>query len=330
MRQVLSIDCNSRINSIKFSSNGKLLAVLTWKHEIQVWHTDSYVQVGSLALDGWVSGFSLSPSGETVAVIRRLKDQPTANLILLHTESMSVKGCFDVGDAFAVALCDKNTPIAIGRPFRGMDKPSAIEIYDEHFNACIDRLELLHHDFAHSLEFCSTTSLLGSTGVGASVWDLTTKTLVWDLVSADAQGVLKRENIDAWESTVIDVSRNGEYVAVGHWGTDGGETEKVCLYSVKAREVIGWYCCGYEMIDSVALSPNGRFVAATGHNDPRMKEFDQTARVWSVESGELVSECKLEGMSTAIFSPDGRFLVTGADSPNSLVIWELPIADTAT
>ena len=59
------------------------------------------------------------------------------------------------------------------------------------------------------------------------------------------------------------------------------------------------------VVRCVAFSPDGRRLAGGGS--------DGRARIWDVESGELVTECKKEHSTifAVTFSPDGKTLVTG-------------------
>jgi len=70
------------------------------------------------------------------------------------------------------------------------------------------------------------------------------------------------------------------------------------------------------MVKSVAISSDGRFVAAGS--------FDSVVRIWDMASGELVE--RLEGhkelVSSVAFSPDGRGLVSGSWD-KSLKYWDL-------
>src|SRR5260370_38060431 len=69
-------------------------------------------------------------------------------------------------------------------------------------------------------------------------------------------------------------------------------------------------------VTSVAISPDGRFVAAGS--------FDNIVRIWDVASGELVERLKGHERSvySVAFSPDGRGVVSGSWD-NSLKYWDL-------
>jgi sugar lactone lactonase YvrE len=59
-------------------------------------------------------------------------------------------------------------------------------------------------------------------------------------------------------------------------------------------------------LTAVAFSPDGKFVL-TGSDD-------RTARLWRVDSGQLISTLRHEDSVRALaFSPDGKFVLTGSD-----------------
>lgn len=323
-----SINCNGRVDKIKFSQDGSLFATLVSRCTIRVFGFDQYERISSISLDEFIWDFSISIDKKRIAIISCPGKPPnlvnqSATVRVYNLETGVEQTCQAIGNIWAIAFCDSNAPIVIGK--LPSSRPNTIEIYDEHLINRLDGLEISDPDFAIELVYCSKANLLGTVGIGATLWDLSTKTLLWDLIAMEKEGGLKQEGIDIWESTAIDISQDGEYVVVGHWGTDRGKTEKVCIYSIKSQEIIGWRCRGFEMITSVVLSPHARYIAATGDNEPNQKQRNPIARIWDFETGKVLEECKLPGMMTVAFSPDGRFLFTGAEAPNSVVIWELSI-----
>ncbi len=95
----------------------------------------------------------------------------------------------------------------------------------------------------------------------------------------------------------LDFSPDGKKLAAGGqrfvlvWDTETGE-EKFQLPADL-------------MVRSVAFSPDGHWLAGGGS--------DGRARIWDVESGELVTECQKEhsAIYAVTFSPGGKALVTG-------------------
>ena len=87
------------------------------------------------------------------------------------------------------------------------------------------------------------------------------------------------------------------------------ETGESKVLSIEPETTGGW-------VMSVAISPDGRFVAAGS--------YDSVVRIWDVASGELVE--RLKGYKNVVcsvaISPDGRGLVSGSRD-KSLKFWDL-------
>lgn len=332
LKPFYALDCHGRVESIKFSQDGTLFAALISRQSIEIRHTATYQEIISLTMPAFVWDFSLAPDNKTIAVVtaERTEGQPVSPI--------STITCFDIltgketvrreiRNVCAITHSNAQSSLIVMALNSRQGDRSCIEIYDSQLITCVRRLALPHKiDLTFRFDFNPSTNLLASAGCGAYLWDMGSYRCRWDLIKADKWGRLKGKGIDYWEADTVAISRNGRYFAIGHWGHDGGKTEKVCLYNISTRKVMGWYCRGYNAIDSVALSPNGRFIAVTGDKN-ESRPLSGTARIWEITSNELVGECTLDGMAVVAFSPDGRFILTGANAPHSLVVWELPAAD---
>ena len=71
---------------------------------------------------------------------------------------------------------------------------------------------------------------------------------------------------------------------------------------------------GHPLANSVSISPNGKwFATGTWHGTG--------VKVWSTETWQPVRELPVKGSARCIFSPDGRWLLTGA--PEEYCLWEV-------
>ncbi|MDV7105433.1 hypothetical protein R3X26_13565 [Vibrio sp. TH_r3] len=171
---------------------------------------------------------------------------------------------------------------------------------------------------------------------------------VWDLSWTQAQGLW---SISDGLIRDIDISSNGEQVLLG---LSNGKAIYVNLVSGRRLE----FLAHREKVNTVAMSSNGKF-ALTGGNDynayfwntdtgQALYRFEHKARInrvalqrdgkyaltsdgandsfiWDLKTGQKISELKSLSrqlvFSSARFSDDGQFLVTG--SPNGRVmLWE--------
>jgi WD40 repeat protein len=152
-------------------------------------------------------------------------------------------------------------------------------------------------------QLISTRVVKGSRDRFVTVWDIKTKSILWEK-SVDMRTAIGHNFCVAPDRSAFALSiSNGHFQILD--GRDG--TERV---SVKASA---------ERVTSIAFSPDSKFVL-TGHGFT-----DSTIRVWDAQNGKLVAS--LEGhrswVSELAFSPDGSRLVSsGADQ--TVRVWKWP------
>ncbi|EDL67676.1 WD40 repeat domain-containing protein [Vibrio campbellii] len=171
---------------------------------------------------------------------------------------------------------------------------------------------------------------------------------VWDLGWTQAEGLW---SIDDALIRDVDITSNGEQVLLG---LSNGKAIHVNLVTGRRLE----FLAHQEKVNSVAISPNGRF-ALTGGNDYKaylwdtetglvLRSFEHDQRVvrvalqrdgklamtsdggnqaiiWNLETGEEVTQLSSWSrqliFSTARFSDDGNWLVTGTPS-GRVMVWD--------
>lgn len=95
-------------------------------------------------------------------------------------------------------------------------------------------------------------------------------------------------------------------------GSDRVEESTATVYDVATGKRIAALGGSKLWLNTVVFSPDGKKVITTG--------ADRTARVWDVESGELLVTLEVSSFESAAFSPDGALFATaGEDSPK---IWD--------
>ncbi|MEM7345732.1 MAG: WD40 repeat domain-containing protein [Chloroflexota bacterium] len=287
-------------------------------NQLYFWQVSDFKKINHITLDDYITDFSLSMDGAYAAIINGNGKNKRLQILTLYHISTGNQVSFSI-DSKVVSVAFCGDELALGKRFDG--KSNRIDVYDNKFTTLITQMEMplaiMTTEFALQLKYHGPTNLLASAGTGAILWDMEAKKVIWnyfDIIKSDKKDLVNWPE-DIWESTCISFSPSGEYLAIGHWGNHDPNSEKVYLYSISKQQVLGWCCPWGHAIDDVAISPNDQLIAGTGPS--------QFARIWDIETGALWAECELEGMSALTFSPDGKFFVTGADSPNSLVFWEL-------
>lgn len=324
MKRIAKYDCQSRITNIQFSSDGAILAGLTDTNALQFWSTAYMDPICRFHSGHSIKDFSLSPDGKMATIVTwAASTEPSASVVQYDiSQGIGSTKTLDK-DLVSVAHCD--SVIALGRVFQ--PGPNMIQLFDFELTYQVAQLVFPTsgsvRDFAASLKCCPTTNLLSSAGVGATIWDLTSKEVVWDYLTDLASGTIDQQDNDVWETTCLGFSANGRWLAVGFWGTDQGKTTKIAIISFPDKQLIGWIGRGFQTIYSVAVSPDGQWVAGTGAVDTRPNEFSPLARVWNLDTGQQVAECELPGMSVVAFGPEGNYLWTGANPPDSIVKWQI-------
>ena len=104
------------------------------------------------------------------------------------------------------------------------------------------------------------------------------------------------------------LSLDGRYLAVPH--ESEGEALIFDLQDPSAKPVV---LHPHPMVDRIAISPDGRWVATSSWHNSLVK-------VWDARSGDLVRTLEMPARTTAAFSPDGRWLAT---STTEYQLWEV-------
>jgi len=134
-------------------------------------------------------------------------------------------------------------------------------------------------------------------------------------------------------------SPDGRYLVFGHRGakqTDGKWDDAgncvLRMFDTETLQLVRTFRGHAGPITAVEFSPDGRWLlsAASGAHDAAgiwVPSSDQSVRLWDVATGEqLVHFDTLERINTAIFTVDGRGILTGGS--DALRLWDVPVVTT--
>ena len=128
---------------------------------------------------------------------------------------------------------------------------------------------------------------------------------VWDLAWTQAQGLW---SISDGLIRDIDIASNCEQVLLG---LSNGKAIYVNLVTGRRLE----FLAHNEKVNSVALSPNGRYALSGGN--------DYTAYLWDTRNGQIIRSFKHEQrINRVTLQRDGLFAFT-SDGGNQAIIWDL-------
>jgi len=194
---------------------------------------------------------------------------------------------------------------------------TGVQIYDAKLLQVIS--QFAGDDWIASLAYSPDGKTLATWYPNGSValWDVSTAQRLQTLTS-DSSGSYQFRGGGVFE---VAFSPDGKILAAGQG--DGA----VHLWDPASGQLIRTIKGSKTSIHSVAISPDGKFLASTA-------TFEGIVRVWSVESGELVKELKVAGIPIMLnvnFSPDGNLLaVSGAilisiqakTAESSVTLWD--------
>ncbi len=312
------------IQSVTFSTNGQLVATGQRNGTVKLWYAANGAEVATLrGHRDWVRALAFTRDDRLLATGSDDGTIRVWDVARNHGNRLSHK---HRGNVRAVAFSPDGSML-----LSGADGEAAIWIWDVETGQRIGKQEA-HSGGVHALTFLNSGRAVASGGADkrVKVWKLADGALhadkeleghpaaissigfhpqgnqlasrcqgdilnVWDLASAS----LIRSFVDVEaEIHALDFSGNGQTLAVG------GHHSIIRLYGVRSG-MTGNLDTGFGQVKSLAVSPDGQFLAAS--------KGDVVAGLWNVRTGQKVSGLEeFPGTTKAVaFSPDGSLLAYG-------------------
>ncbi len=276
------LEDHRQIQSLRFSPDGKLLAVGDGKGNVTLWDL-SLRRANSFDAHGSsVYALAFSPDGKTLATG---SSDETINQWDVATHSQktnhlrgqvgAVSSLAYSPDGAHLASGGRNSPVKFWNPEQGETSDEIPGLHSEHYG-----------NFAISPD---------GKNMAAGCQDHSVK--VWDVKTLQTKAVLKGAFY------VVAFAKDSRRLLVS------GEQNMAYWFDTEtnARQPLPGYSGNMLRVISVDLSPDRR-KAALGHDDGKIK-------IWDIEAGKLLGEFQghTEGVRTVSFSPDGNLLVSGGN-----------------
>jgi eukaryotic-like serine/threonine-protein kinase len=285
-----------RIVSLAFSPDSRRLASAGYDRIVRLWDTASGREVLDLHGHADIMGRVLfSPDGQRLAsasadgTVRVWDGNPFDENAVPHIRTLGGND----GEFFGVAFSSKDN-----RLLASASADNFIKLWDTETGQVI-RVFPGHDEGALCVAFSPDERLLVSGGMDKSVklWDTRTGQVLHSFHEGFALNV---------RSVAVQPPDGQTFATVSHQFLE--------LWDVQTGQVRFARQADPEHLNWVAFSPDGKYVATTGHSG--------TAMVWDVESGKVVSSFK--GHQTSVFCvafhPTGKYLASG-DSDKEIKLW---------
>ncbi len=311
----LDLPIKSRVSSLAFSPDGKILAMGSFDGAAKLWDIDSGRLAATLAVDkDWVCSVAFSADGKTLATgggdyTARLWDVAT------RRERATFRG--HEGSVLSVAFSPDGKTLATG------SRDQTAKLWDVATEQVLKTLSG-HKDAVVAVAFSPDGETLVTGGGGISTRKDNTA-ILWDVTTGR-----RRADFEGHKGSVLSIafSPDGETLATG------SNDQTTRLWNVATRQNIAILTTDRstmlkggnsrpELVDGVpddvfclAFSPDGKILAIGGRRDE--------LKLWDVANQELVTTLPGEGEAilSVAFSPRGRMLAS-ADENNKVKLWDI-------
>ena len=295
---------------------GTILFTYHNDNTIRIWNTGNFDLVHELPFHEDVRDFASSPDNRFLAIISADEVIPYkfARTSMIHIYDLeSNKLCYsqNAADCRCIEFVTNQT-FAVGRLVQGtVETCNFVDFFSANDFEIISSIELPKLEMSFKFAVIPNRNLLLSLGIGLVVIDSVEKQVLHE-INRDTL----RPGWDIWETASMAVSQNSQYVALGfdtYYGAAGVGGKRVCIFDASQWKPLEWHIDDVDDPAHLAISDDGKLLATT-------LERKNSILFTEIGSGQLITEVKLDGVSSIEFLPESHRLVVGSESQNPLVV----------
>jgi WD40 repeat protein len=189
---------------------------------------------------------------------------------------------------------------------------------DTEWDACLQTLE----DYGCSVAFSPDGGWLASASSNVKLWDAATGDCI---MTFNTHGGEVRSVAFSPDGRWL-ASASGDYEA---WSDDEPVPWTIELWDVATGDRITTFDRHSSFINSVAFSPDGRWLASASGDYEASASDDRTVKLWDVATGDCITT--FEGHSNSVdsvtFSPDSSRLASASGDLVSVKLWDVSTGD---
>ncbi|GBO52900.1 high-affnity carbon uptake protein Hat/HatR [Pseudanabaena sp. lw0831] len=281
---------STRINSIAFAPNGKMIASGSYDNTIKLWSIEEKELITFKGHTAGITSVAFSPDGKMLA--SGSNDNTIKLWSIEGKELITIKG--HSNKVLSIAFSPNGKMIA------SSSHDNTIKLWDLEGRELITFTE--NHDNAPVMFTSLTFSPNGK--IIASAFDNTIK--LWDLEDT-TKAIIFKGHADL--GFVNSVAFSPYFPLIASGSTDN----TIKLWNLEGKELIT--LTGHSSwINSVIFSPNGDMIASGS--------LDKTIKLWNLEGEELMTFTDNSEIWDITFSPDSK-MIASCNDDNEIKLWSL-------